>query len=70
MNFIFTHGHSVADPSEAVQAVTDNGAGEIEIALRKGRDLSTRKPFSRRNSTRIGLSSGDAADSLRRSLSI
>jgi hypothetical protein len=41
MNFIFTHGHSVADPSEAVQAVTDDGAGEIEIALREGRDFST-----------------------------
>src|ERR1700692_5072581 len=29
----------VADPSEAVQAVTDNGAGGMEIALRQGRDF-------------------------------
>src|SRR5437016_12751844 len=29
----------VADPSEAAQAVTDNGAGGIEIALRQGRDF-------------------------------
>src|SRR5215471_5786593 len=29
----------VADPSEAVQAVTDNGAGGLEIALRQGRDF-------------------------------
>src|SRR6516162_6578514 len=28
-----------ADPSEAVQAVTDNGAGGMEIALRQGRDF-------------------------------
>jgi hypothetical protein len=41
MNFIFTRGYSIADPSEAVQAVTENGAGEIEIALRKSRDFST-----------------------------
>src|SRR6516164_9450031 len=31
----------VADPSEAVQAVTDNGAGGMEIALRQGRDFAT-----------------------------
>src|SRR5271165_553494 len=31
----------VADPSEAVQAVTDNGAGGLEIALRQGRDFGT-----------------------------
>src|ERR1700730_12502808 len=31
----------VADPSEAVQAVTDNGAGGMEIALRQGRDFGT-----------------------------
>src|SRR6478735_6201790 len=30
-----------ADPSEAVQAVTDNGAGGMEIALRQGRDFGT-----------------------------
>src|SRR5262249_59942212 len=29
----------VADPSEAAQAVTDNGAGGVEIALRQGRDF-------------------------------
>src|SRR6201997_4934731 len=29
----------VADSSEAVQAVTDNGAGGMEIALRPGRDF-------------------------------
>src|SRR5712672_4043928 len=39
----------VADPSEAVQAVTDNGAGGMEIALRQGRDSARRKPFTRRN---------------------
>ena len=31
----------VADPSEAVQAVTDNGAGGMEIALRQARDFGT-----------------------------
>src|SRR6476619_6401440 len=31
----------VADPSEAVPAVTDNGAGGMEIALRQGRDFGT-----------------------------
>src|SRR5580693_4768257 len=31
----------VADPSEAVQAVADNGAGGMEIALRQGRDFGT-----------------------------
>src|SRR5690348_13280122 len=31
----------LADPSEAVQAVTDNGAGGMEIALRQGRDFGT-----------------------------
>src|ERR1700740_971549 len=31
----------VADPSEAVQAVTDNGAGGMEIARRQGRDFGT-----------------------------
>src|SRR5260370_6064174 len=31
----------VADPSEAAQAVTDNGAGGVEIALRQGRDFAT-----------------------------
>src|SRR5438128_3782329 len=31
----------VHDPSEAVQAVTDNGAGRMEIALRRGRDFGT-----------------------------
>src|ERR1700738_1480956 len=31
----------VADPSEAAQAVTDNGAGGMEIALRQGRDFGT-----------------------------
>src|SRR5207302_5904985 len=31
----------VADPSEAVQAVTDNGAGGLEIALRQARDFGT-----------------------------
>src|ERR1700758_3384397 len=31
----------VADPSEAVQAVTENGAGGMEIALRQGRDFGT-----------------------------
>src|SRR6201981_1643157 len=31
----------VADPSEAVQAVTDNSAGGLEIALRQGRDFGT-----------------------------
>src|SRR6516162_10177815 len=31
----------VADPSEAAQAVTDNGAGGVEIALRQGRDFGT-----------------------------
>src|SRR3981081_2194968 len=31
----------VADPSEAVQAVTDNGAGGLEIAPRQGRDFGT-----------------------------
>src|ERR1700758_2126792 len=31
----------VADPSEAVQAITDNGAGGMEIALRQGRDFGT-----------------------------
>src|SRR3984893_7202703 len=33
----------VADPSEAVQAVTDNGAGRMEIALRQARDFGTAK---------------------------
>ena len=32
---------SVADPSEAVQAVADNGAGGMEITLRQGRDFGT-----------------------------
>ena len=31
----------VADPSEAMQAVTNNGAGGMEIALRQGRDFGT-----------------------------
>src|SRR5689334_5574081 len=31
----------LADPSEAAQAVTDNGAGGMEIALRQGRDFAT-----------------------------
>src|SRR6201982_3644173 len=31
----------VADPSEAAQAVTDNGAGGMEIALLQGRDFGT-----------------------------
>src|SRR5260370_17707822 len=31
----------VADPSEAAQAVTDNGAGGIEIALPQGPDFPT-----------------------------
>src|SRR4051812_49485801 len=31
----------VADRREAVQAVTDNGAGGLEIALRQGRDFGT-----------------------------
>src|SRR6201998_3717573 len=31
----------VADPSEAVQAVTDNSAGGLEIALRQGRNFGT-----------------------------
>src|SRR3984893_7974954 len=31
----------VADPSEAVQAVADNGAGGMEIAVRQGRDFGT-----------------------------
>src|SRR6516165_707125 len=31
----------VADPSEAVQAVTDNGAGGMKVALRQGRDFGT-----------------------------
>src|SRR5262245_57441261 len=31
----------VADPSEAVQAITDNGAGGLEIALCQGRDFGT-----------------------------
>src|SRR6267143_100771 len=31
----------VADPSEAVQAVTDNDAGGMEIALRQGRHFGT-----------------------------
>src|ERR1700752_2801746 len=31
----------VADPSEAVQAITDNGAGGMEISLRQGRDFGT-----------------------------
>src|SRR5215813_4698912 len=31
----------VADPSEAVQAVTDNGTGGMEIALRQGRDFGS-----------------------------
>src|ERR1700756_777664 len=31
----------VADPREAVQAVTDNGAGGMEIARRQGRDFGT-----------------------------
>src|ERR1700693_1484143 len=35
------HAAGVADPSEAVQAVTDNGAGGLEIALRQGRDFGT-----------------------------
>jgi hypothetical protein len=34
----------VADPGEAVQAVTNNGAGGMEIALRQGRD-STDSPL-------------------------
>src|ERR1700751_2158501 len=32
---------SVADPSEAAQAVTDNGAGGMEIALRQAHDFGT-----------------------------
>ena len=48
----------VADPSEAAQAVTDNGAGGMEIALRQGRDFGTAEPFTRRNFKRIGLPSG------------
>src|SRR4051812_27831219 len=35
----------VADPSEAVQAVTDNGAGGLENAARQGRVLGRAKPF-------------------------
>src|SRR6201993_1094663 len=31
----------VADPSEAAQAVTDNGAGGMEIALRQAHDFGT-----------------------------
>src|SRR6201987_4790623 len=31
----------VAEPSEAVQAVTDNSAGGLEIALRQGRNFGT-----------------------------
>src|SRR6476620_3069503 len=31
----------VGDPSEALQAVADNGAGGMEIALRQGRDFGT-----------------------------
>src|ERR1700739_3261095 len=31
----------VADPSEAVQAVTDNGTGGVEIPPRQGRDFGT-----------------------------
>src|SRR5215831_16911429 len=34
----------VADPSEAAQAVTDNGAGGVEIALRQGRDRVPLQP--------------------------
>jgi hypothetical protein len=37
MNFIFTRGYSIADPSEAVQAVTENGAGEIEMRCVRSR---------------------------------
>src|SRR6516162_54271 len=32
---------SVADPRKAVQTVTDNGAGGVEIALRQGRDFGS-----------------------------
>src|SRR5262249_61579269 len=32
---------SVADPLKAVQAITDNGAGGVEIALRQGRDFGS-----------------------------
>src|SRR5262249_5680001 len=31
----------VANPSEAVQAVTDNGAGGVEVSLGRGRGFST-----------------------------
>src|ERR1700737_2639544 len=48
----------VADPSEAVQAVTDNGAGGMEIALRQGRDFGTAETLHARNFKRIGLPSG------------
>src|ERR1700730_16658580 len=35
----------VADPSEAVQAVTDNGAGGLEMAVRQRRDFGTAEPL-------------------------
>src|ERR1700752_2767502 len=34
----------VADPSEAAQTVTDNGAGRMEIAPRQGGDFGTGEP--------------------------
>src|SRR6516162_6320088 len=48
----------VADPSEAVQAVTDNGAGGMELRCAKVAISARRKPFTRRNFKRIGLPSG------------
>ena len=48
----------VGDPSEAVQAVADNGAGGMELRCAKVAISARRKPFTRRNFKRIGLPSG------------
>ena len=48
----------VADPSEAVQAVTDNGAGGMEIALRQGRDFGTAETLYAAQLQADGLPSG------------
>src|ERR1700741_394968 len=46
----------VADPSEAVQAVTDNGAGGMEIAPRQGRDFGTAQTLhAAQNSSGLAL---------------
>ena len=48
----------VSDTGEAAQAITDDGAGGIEIALGQGRDFGTAETLMRRNFKRLGLPCG------------